>query len=78
LKECTKEIQTNEAKCSQEFMIKLAFGERTKFLCKRPKTSESLRLECGKAFGMIGSEVRIRKEALREKVDNPEEGGGEE
>lgn len=60
-----------------EFMIKLVFGERIKFLSLRPETTEELRLACGKAFGMIANEVVIKK-GVREVVDNPEEEGGEQ
>jgi hypothetical protein len=58
-------------------MIKLVFGERIKFLSLRPETTEDLRLACGKAFGMIASEVVIKK-GVREVVDNPEEDKGEQ
>ena len=36
-----------------------------------------MRLACGKAFGMIGNEVVIKK-GVREVVDNPEEEGEEQ
>ncbi len=58
-------------------MIKLVFGERIKFLSQRPQNTEELRLACGKAFGMIGNEVVIKK-GVRETVDNPEEEGEEQ
>ena len=59
-------------------MIKLVFGERIKFVGRRPETIEGLRLACGKVFGMIGSEVVLKKDALHEVVDNPEEAEVEE